>query len=331
MLPLTITDVRAVPGDSAFLIDDGETAVLCDTGFGFTGYAVADNIRRILGNRPLDYILLTHSHYDHALGSVYLRKRYPNVQVVAGAYAQKIFQKPTARAVMRDLDRKAAMDSGVAEYEDLIDELRADISVSDGDTIRCGRMEFTAVELPGHTKCSVGYYLAENQLLLASESLGVYIGDGVYLSSFLVGYQMTLDSIRKAGVPVFVLYESPHRIVDLVEQLAEVWPQCMLCVCSDLTKRYEKMYRGTAPEVLALLSANPNVDKGEYCMAVDISMLPPMEEKTAPQMTAEVFLLARILEGDDFDEAVEAAKDAGYPRNELYKAKLRVSELFEEE
>ena len=69
MIPLTITDVRAVAGDSAFLIDDGETAVLCDTGFGFTGYSVADNIQRILGDRPLDYILLTHSHYDHALGS----------------------------------------------------------------------------------------------------------------------------------------------------------------------------------------------------------------------------------------------------------------------
>jgi len=140
-----------------------------------------------------------------------------------------------------------------------------------------------------------------------------------------------LDSIRRAGVPVFVLYESPHRIVDLVEQIAEVWPECMLCVCSDLTKRYEKMYRGTAPEVLAQLQANPNVDKGEYCMAVDISMLPPMEEKPALVVTAEVFLLSRILEGDDFDEAVDAAKDAGYPRNELYKAKLKVSGLFEEE
>lgn len=140
-----------------------------------------------------------------------------------------------------------------------------------------------------------------------------------------------LDSIRRAGVPVFVLYESPHRVVDLVEQLAEVWPECMLCVCSDLTKRYEKMYRGTAPDVLSQLQANPNVDKGEYCMVVDISMLPPLEEKSAPQITAELFLLSRFLEGDDFDEAVDAAKEAGYPRNELYKAKLKVSEMFEED
>ena len=199
MIPLTITDVRSVPGDSAFLIDDGTTAVLYDTGFGFTGFAVADNVKCVLGERPLDYILLTHSHYDHALGSAYLRKRYPNVQVVAGAYADRIFRKPTARAVMRDLDRKAAASLGVTEYEDLTDDLRADITVTDGDVIECGNLRFTAVELPGHTKCSVGYYLAENRLLLASESLGVYCGNGAYLPSFLVGYQMTLDSIRKAG------------------------------------------------------------------------------------------------------------------------------------
>ena len=198
MISLNITDVRAIPGDSAFLIDDGTTSVLYDTGFGFTGYAVADKVQKILGDRPLDYILLTHSHYDHALGSVYLRKRYPNVQIVAGAYAETIFRKPTARAVMRDLDQKAAYEQGITEYEDLIDELQADISVKDGDLVKCGQMHFTAVELPGHTKCSVGYYLAENKLLLGSETLGVYFGKDVFLPSFLVGYQMTLDSIHKA-------------------------------------------------------------------------------------------------------------------------------------
>ena len=198
MIPLIVTDVRSIPGDSAFLIDDGTTAVLYDTGFGFTGYAVADNVCRILGDRPLDYILLTHSHYDHALGSAFLRRRYPNVQVVAGAYAQRIFSKPTARAVMGELDRKAALTHGVAEYADLTGELRVDIVVADGEQVKCGGMRFTVVELPGHTRCSLGYYLAENQLLLGAETLGIYFGDGIYHPSFLVGYEMTLDSIRKA-------------------------------------------------------------------------------------------------------------------------------------
>ena len=197
-LPLTVTDLRVVPGDGAFLIDDGQTAVLYDTGFGFTGYGVADKVREVLGDRALDYILLTHSHYDHALGSAYLRRRYPNVRVVAGTYAQRIFQKPSARELMGEMDKKAAAVYGITAYEAPVDELRVDIPVEDGDHLQCGRMHFTTLSLPGHTKCSVGYYLAENRLLLAPETLGVYCGEGVFLPSFLVGYQMTLDSIQKA-------------------------------------------------------------------------------------------------------------------------------------
>ncbi|MBQ9742338.1 MAG: MBL fold metallo-hydrolase [Ruminococcus sp.] len=197
MLNLTITDVRAQKGDSAFLIDDGKTAILYDSGFAFTGYAVADNIKAILGDRPLDYIFLTHSHYDHALGSVYALKYWPDAKVVAGEYAAKIFSKPTAKNVMRDLDKKFAAACGVDEYEDLIDNLRVDIPVQDNDKIQAGDMLFTAINLPGHTKCSVGYYLESERLLLSCETIGVYDGDQIVMPSYLVGYEMTLDSISK--------------------------------------------------------------------------------------------------------------------------------------
>lgn len=197
MITLTITDVRALPGDSAFLIDDGKTAILYDTGFAFTGYTIADNIQKVLEDRPLDYIFLTHSHYDHALGSAYIAKRYPGAKIVAGTYAEAVFRKPSARAAMRELDRKAAAKYGVLEYEDRIDELKVDIAVEDGDILTCGDMRFTVVGLPGHTKCSIGFYLQENGLLLGSETLGVYFGDNTYLPSCLVGYQMALDAFRR--------------------------------------------------------------------------------------------------------------------------------------
>lgn len=197
-MKLTVTDVRAHPGDSAFLLDDGRTAILYDTGFAFTGYAVAENIRKILGTRPLDYIFLTHSHYDHALGTPYIRARYPQAKVVAGEYAVRIFGKESARALMRDLDRKFATRCGVGEYEDLVDYLAVDIPVTDGQAIHAGTLDFVAVALPGHTKCSMGYYLPSEGLLLSCETLGVYDGGSLIVPSCLVGYQMTLDSIEKA-------------------------------------------------------------------------------------------------------------------------------------
>lgn len=197
MRKLKITDVRALPGDSAFLLDDGKTSILFDTGFAFTGYQVADKVKELLGKRPLDYILLSHSHYDHVLGVPYIMRYYPNAVVIAGEYAKKIFDKPSARAIMRDLDRSYAKKCGITEYEDLIDELKVDIAVKDGDVITCGDMDFTVINLPGHTRCSVGFYMPENRLLLGSETLGVYFGGDSFLPFYLIGYKMTLDAFQK--------------------------------------------------------------------------------------------------------------------------------------
>lgn len=197
MSSITITDVRAVPGDCSFLLDDGKTAVLYDTGFGFTGCRIADNIRKVLGERPLDYILLTHSHYDHVLATPYITKVYPKAKVIAGEYVARIFQRPSAKEIMRELDRKAAVKHDMAVYEDLIDHLNVDITVKDGDRFNCGDFVFEGIALPGHTKCSMGFYLPEHKLLLGSETLGVYFGNGTYLPFFLVGYQLTRNAFAK--------------------------------------------------------------------------------------------------------------------------------------
>lgn len=224
---IKITDVRAISGDSAFLVDDGKTAILYDSGFAFTGSKVAENIKKVLGERELNYIFLTHSHYDHALGSVYVKKVYPNAKIVAGEYATKIFLKDTAKAVMRDLDKKFAVKCGVNEYEDLIDDLKIDIAVVDGDKIEAGDMLFTAVALPGHTKCSIGYYLASEKLLLGSETLGVYTGEDV-LPSYLVGYQMALDSIKKAKSLDIEKILAPHYGVLTKEETETYLKNCTI-------------------------------------------------------------------------------------------------------
>lgn len=210
MKNITVTDVRAIPGDSAFLIDDGKTAVLCDAGFGFTGKRIAQNVQKALGERTLDYIFLTHSHYDHALGAPYVLALYPNAKIVAGAYAASIFAKDSAKARMRDLDRKFATACGVTDYEDLTNDLRVDIAVQDGDAVQAGDMTFTAVALPGHTKCSMGFYLAEQKLLLGSETLGVFDGEHTVMPCFLVGYRMALESIARVRAMDIEQIVFPH-------------------------------------------------------------------------------------------------------------------------
>lgn len=141
-----------------------------------------------------------------------------------------------------------------------------------------------------------------------------------------------LTSIRRTGIPVCVLYESPHRLCDLVRQIATDWADCDICVCSDLSKKYERIYRGSASEVLGMLENNPGVEKGEYCIVCDLSALPPMEEKAQPAADAMLLMLAKIINEDaEIAEAAAYAIECGCPRNEVYKAKLKIREMFEGE
>lgn len=198
MKDLKITDVRINPGDAGYLIDDGKCTILFDTGFGFTGKEMAKKIKKELGDRALDYIFLTHSHYDHVLGTPHVLRLYPNAVVVAGEYAAKIFEKPSAKALMSKLDHDAALESGITDYEDLTEELKVDVTVGEGDVITAGEHEFEVIALPGHTRCSIAFYCRKMKMLLGCETMGVYNGEDDVLPFYLVSYEMTLNSIKKA-------------------------------------------------------------------------------------------------------------------------------------
>lgn len=85
-----------------------EKSALIDTGFAFTGPTIEKQVKEILGDKPLDYILLTHSHYDHVGSLSYLRKVFPGVKVLASAKTAKVFTSDNAKAFMRKMEEDAS-------------------------------------------------------------------------------------------------------------------------------------------------------------------------------------------------------------------------------
>lgn len=192
-----IINVGAFMGSDAFLLMTKEKTALIDAGFSFCAAEMIENIKKTLQGRSLDYILLTHSHYDHASGSVYCKPLFPGVQTVASAYTAKIFKKPSAISVMREMNDSVAKDYGMTSYEDRLDELNVDIVVGEGDIIDLGSVTLKVIEAPGHTKCSIAFYAAEEKMLISSETMGVYAGEDLVAPCFLVGCEMSINFVKR--------------------------------------------------------------------------------------------------------------------------------------
>ncbi|MEA5425337.1 MULTISPECIES: 16S rRNA (cytidine(1402)-2'-O)-methyltransferase [Arcicella] len=66
-----------------------------------------------------------------------------------------------------------------------------------------------------------------------------------------------------------ILYESPHRLLKTLEQLAEfLGIDRQACVSRELTKVFEENIRGTLSEILLHYQSNPNTIKGEIVIVV---------------------------------------------------------------
>ena len=139
-----------------------------------------------------------------------------------------------------------------------------------------------------------------------------------------------LLAMRRSGVPVAVVHESPHRVIDLVEEIARTLPGCRVSASCDLTKLYEKTIRGDAQDVLAMLRANEKAEKGEYCLVLDMSGVAPEEEEPASQASLEAQLFEELLCGGDLRAAGERLMERGAKRNEVYRARTNVQRFLED-
>jgi 16S rRNA (cytidine1402-2'-O)-methyltransferase len=63
-----------------------------------------------------------------------------------------------------------------------------------------------------------------------------------------------------------VLYESSHRIIKLIDELIEYFPERYVVVCRELTKKFEETWRGYPTELKEKL--NERIVKGEFVFVI---------------------------------------------------------------
>jgi len=132
-----------------------------------------------------------------------------------------------------------------------------------------------------------------------------------------------------AGVPVAVIHESPFRIAELTECIAETLPEAEMTVCCDLTKLHEKTLYGTPEKVLAVLKANEKTEKGEYCVVLDLHRIPrPETEQPETVLSTEAKLVEAMKQGLTLWEAQEALTAAGEKKNAVKQAAITLKKLL---
>ena len=140
-----------------------------------------------------------------------------------------------------------------------------------------------------------------------------------------------LEKLRRGDTRTFVFYESPKRIMELVDFFIESEAGIRMCLCNDLTKLHEMSFRGSPVEVKDKLLAKGNYDKGEYAVVIEIN-----EEylftKTEHTVSAEAMLVDAMLSGGvsgkDAVAAVLADENNSYSKNELKAALLNLKRLI---
>ena len=135
--------------DSALLFDCNmyvvigtDKTALIDTGTGFEIKPYLVNLEKVLDGRHLDYVFITHRHYDHVGGlSVIIAKFAPTA-----VYAGRLDAQP-----LREGDSESTLGTKFGGHIPPMDVKDA----SEGDVFDLGGSRLRVIETPGHTVGSI--------------------------------------------------------------------------------------------------------------------------------------------------------------------------------
>ncbi len=139
--------------------------------------------------------------------------------------------------------------------------------------------------------------------------------------------QKLYSDIKNSNYELYVLYESPKRIKASLEGIITNLSDPDVCLCNDLTKKHQRIYRGKASMVLNEINDNTNSEKGEYVLIVKYI---GDSSSFKLDISNEGLLLDTMIKNNcTSKEAINILKEKyNINKNELYDASLRIKEIL---
>ena len=150
----------------------------------------------------------------------------------------------------------------------------------------------------------------------------LYVG---FLPAKRSGRRASLEPLASESATL-VFYESPHRILESVRDIAEVLGKDREMVLGrEITKTFETFYSGSVAGVLAELEQDPHGTRGEFVVMVRGAMAQPGNDDAA---TMDVDRVLRVLLAELPVKKVAkmASELTGLSKNELYQRALALKD-----
>jgi glyoxylase-like metal-dependent hydrolase (beta-lactamase superfamily II) len=185
-----------------YVVKGDDKNIMIEAGINLLGPLYLKSIEEILGNRNhLDYLFITHSHYDHLGAAQYLKHNIPKLVIGAHERIVPLLKKESVLAMMNRLSEiQRPLFKDIAGDEDFsIKPMEFDLTLKEGDEFDLGGITCRVYEVPGHTRDSLAYYIPEIKALFPGEAAGVPLGmDGNEAQvEFLASYEDYLKSLEK--------------------------------------------------------------------------------------------------------------------------------------
>lgn len=150
----------------------------------------------------------------------------------------------------------------------------------------------------------------------------LYVG---FLPAKRSGRRASLE-VLSSEVATLVFYESPHRIMESVRDIADVLGSDREIVLGrEITKTFETFYSGSVADVLAELERDPHGNRGEFVVMVRGAAAQAGSEEAA---TMDVDRVLRVLLAELPVKKVAkmASELTGLSKNELYQRALALKD-----
>ncbi len=147
---------------NVYLIKADKFAII-DTGTGFYNKELFQKLEEEIDIRDIDYIILTHEHFDHCGGAKELKEK-SNAKICIHENGKDVLEK--------------GLNWSAIFFNAFQPKIKVDIVLNEGDEIDLGNVKLKVIYTPGHSKGSICLYEENSKSLFSGDTVFSYGGVG---------------------------------------------------------------------------------------------------------------------------------------------------------